>query len=321
MSVKQHEEFVRQYCKVQSWTGDEANILCPAHDDRNSSCRVNVTKGLWFCHGCHTGGGMKRLAQLLGVRYSYDTTDAAMGLMMSKIARLKEAQGNEVPSFLPESTLDAYRVVPCSYLTDPLPRGRGLTQDTIDMFDIGYDPMVECVTFPARDRHGRLLGVTKRYLSKNSPLKYRDPKGFQKAHHLFGAHLASVHESGQVVVVEGLFDCAKVWQAGHVSCAQYGSYLTVEQIKVLKRIGTVSIVLMYDNDEGGKLSRRHALGFEKKKIMGKEVTIYNPDHDLRRHFIVRIAQYPYGVTSNKMDPGGMSDMQIDRSIRQSRLVR
>lgn len=36
--------------------GNERTFCCPVHDDQNASARVNVAKGVWYCHGCGAKG-------------------------------------------------------------------------------------------------------------------------------------------------------------------------------------------------------------------------------------------------------------------------
>lgn len=38
--------------------GEETNINCPFHDDKNPSCSINKSKGLFYCHGCGARGDM-----------------------------------------------------------------------------------------------------------------------------------------------------------------------------------------------------------------------------------------------------------------------
>lgn len=261
---------------------------------------------------------MKKLARLIGIRYTYDETDSNLARLTRKLNELRRGKGEPVQTTLNESELQRYNM-PTPYWTDPPPAGRGLTQEMVDLFDLGYDPIRDCVTIPARDLHGRLLGFTRRFLDPDAPVRYKDPKGFQKGHNLFGAHLASEHESGMVVLVEGPLDAIKVWQAGFVAVAQYGSYLTVEQIRILRRMGTVVVVTFYDNDKGGRTSTSHALGYGTKTVLGKEVCTYTPEHDLRRHFIVKQVRYSRSA-SRDLDPGKMPDVQIKRSICAARTL-
>jgi DNA primase len=45
--------------------GREELGLCPLHDDRRPSLRVNPDKGVWYCHPCGTGGDVIRFIQLV----------------------------------------------------------------------------------------------------------------------------------------------------------------------------------------------------------------------------------------------------------------
>jgi 5S rRNA maturation endonuclease (ribonuclease M5) len=255
---------------------------------------------------------MKALARQLGVRYSYDRTEAAVAVMLGKLDKLKKVRKEEAPTVLPETALERY-LFPTSYWTDPMGKGgRGFTDEMVELFDLGYDPMEECAIIPIRDMYGRLLGFTRRFLDPTSPIKYKDPRGFQKGHHLFGSWLASHHESGTVVLTEGPLDAIKVWQAGFVGIAQYGSYLTEEQIRLLRRMGVVRVILMYDNDRGGKLATHYAMGFTTDK---DGVRHYEPEHDVRKFALVKVASYK---TITSKDPGSMSDQEIVRSIGAAR---
>ena len=37
-------------------SGDERDLLCPFHEDKTPSARVNLPKDLYFCHGCGAKG-------------------------------------------------------------------------------------------------------------------------------------------------------------------------------------------------------------------------------------------------------------------------
>jgi DNA primase len=44
--------------------GHEWVVLCPGHDDRNPSCRLNTTKNRWYCDVCSDGGDTIALAMI-----------------------------------------------------------------------------------------------------------------------------------------------------------------------------------------------------------------------------------------------------------------
>lgn len=307
-----HVAFVEAHFTVRGKSGVEYSVLCPVHGDQNASMRINVEKGLFICHGCGVRGGMAKLGRLVGVRYRNDVEDE-MSTFVAKLDKLKKGPKQEAPVFMPESMLRRF-AFPSTYWTDE----RDLLPATVEAFDLGFDPLDMCATIPVRDMYGRLLGITRRYVEKDAPLRYKDPKRFKKSSHLFGAWLVAQHESATVTMVEGPVDCMKVWQSGHPALAQFMSYISPEQVRILRKLGIVKVVLFYDNDKAGIKAYRQALGwsYDPTKPKGWRWE-YNPETDLRRFFIVARALYP----SKKIkDPGMMSDHDIDRSIRSARTI-
>lgn len=60
------------------------------------------------------------------------------------------------------------------------------------------------------DAHGRLVAYAGRSLDGRPP-KYRLPAGFQKSEVLFNWHRAAGLGQPTVVLVEGYFDCMKIY--------------------------------------------------------------------------------------------------------------
>lgn len=309
-----HVKFVETHFNVRNVSGEEYDVLCPLHGDRNASMRINVAKGVFFCHGCHLGGTIAKLAKLIGVKYRWDRTEEALFTLTQKLnaLRTKQTGADPTPAWLEEGYLDNF-VADTGYWSEEC----GFSDDIIQTFDLRYDIMNNAAIIPIRDIHGHLLGVTRRFLDENAMCKYKDPKGFDKKHNLFASWFAVEDPRSTVVVVEGPKDAMKVWQAGHMAVAQYGTYLTLEQIKVLKRMGTTTLIGFYDNDKGGKKSFAAMKGFVLKRHNGVERWEYKPERDLRRHFVVRRVRYG---SVNKKDPGAMSSDEINDRIARSRYV-
>lgn len=59
--------FIEQNLRNVRWHGDEATALCPFHDDHNPSFSINRRKGVWKCWAGCGSGGLKDLAERLGV--------------------------------------------------------------------------------------------------------------------------------------------------------------------------------------------------------------------------------------------------------------
>lgn len=312
-------EWVEKNFEVRATGGDEVDVLCPVHDDHSASMRINVEKGVCFCHACGVSAVLPKLAQLMGVAYSGNRAEVDVNELMRKLDRLQsQLNRRERIEFLPESELRRYDIE-TRYWTDPISKGgRGFTRETVEAFNLGYDPLNDCVTIPIRDSNGNLLGFTRRYLDPDTDRRYRDPKNFDKGRNLFGIHFANLDTSSYVVLTEGPLDAIKVWQAGHPAVAQFGSNLTSEQVRLLRRLGVVTVVLFYDNDEAGRKVTQSAFGWKRKLLRdGSSAQCYTPDSDLRRSFIVKRVSYR-GVEAH--DPGSMSDRDINRLVISAPIV-
>lgn len=305
-----NKEFVSEHFGV-TVRGSEADVCCPIHNERNASMRINVDKGVFFCNGCGAKGTLISLAKAMKVPYAGSResgTDLAM--LYSKLDKLTHGRRETpVQSFLPEGFLKKFDF-PTGYWNE-----RGLTQDTIDAFDLGFDVMAEAAVIPVRNPEGKLIGVTRRFIGTDAERKYKDPKGFVKAENLFGSWLVALDTSPTVVLTEGPMDCMKVWQAGHAAMAQYGSHCTPHQIRLMRMLGIVTVVLFYDNDGPGDKAAREALGWSTHLENGKPVQVYDPERDLSRFFIVKRVAY----TSKAKDPGELTDRAIDRMVREAEL--
>ena len=186
-----------------------------------------------------------------------------------------------------ESSLSAF-AIPNQYWQE-----RGLTQETIALFGLGYDVMNDAVTIPIRDQYGQLLGVIRRYLEDDAPLRYKYPRGFKRSCNLFASWLLDTDPGSTVVVCEGSIDAMKVRQAGFPGVAQYGSSMAPQQVELLQRSGITTVILFYDNDKAGKKATLDVTG------QGKV--------DLRDYFVVKTVHYP---SRSIKDPGMMSSAEI-----------
>ena len=107
------------------------------------------------------------------------------------------------------------------------------------------------LVIPIEDEAGRLVGYGGRSLDGSEP-RYRFPPRFSKSQLLFNLHRAAATRQSHVVVVEGFFDCLKVYQAGFRSVvALMGSSLYQRQRELLvQHFRHVS--LMLDGDAAGR---------------------------------------------------------------------
>jgi DNA primase len=120
-----------------------------------------------------------------------------------------------------------------------------------------YDRFRSRITFPIRDRRGRVLGFGARATRPDQPPKYLNSKEgelFHKSRCLFGIDLAwaGISKAGRAVVVEGYTDALALHQAGvGEAVAVMGTAITEHQVQLLS--GHVEeVVLALDADAAGQ---------------------------------------------------------------------
>jgi DNA primase len=120
-----------------------------------------------------------------------------------------------------------------------------------------YDRFRSRITFPIRDRRGRVLGFGARATRPDQPPKYLNSKEgelFHKSRCLFGIDLAwgAISKAGRAVVVEGYTDTLALHGAGITEAvAIMGTSITERQVEMLS--GHVEeVVLALDADAAGQ---------------------------------------------------------------------
>ncbi len=122
-----------------------------------------------------------------------------------------------------------------------------------------YDRFRKRITFPIRSADGALIAFGGRVLGDGEPKYLNSPESpiFQKRSTLFSMDRAArpASDSGELVVVEGYFDCLSLQRVGLTNTvATLGTALTPEHARVLRRrLGHDGrAVLCYDADPAGR---------------------------------------------------------------------
>jgi len=256
---------------------EEVAGLCPLHKDSHPSFYVNRRKQVFYCHGCGTGGGLRKLMGLLGAPLSLphdraQLLEAVYGFYANRLARFEQARaylhkrGIHDPAVIGRMRI-GYTPGAClrAYL-----EGLGYRRETLcecGLIDTrGRDVFFRCLTFPlerAANLYGRSIA--------GSICRHRFLPGSKGG--LYGWAQALAFPA--VVVVEGLFDVAALWQAGFPNAvAALGSHLNNGQIAELCRFGQRMVYICFDADRNGSGQRaahrlsvqlRHA-GIEARRV-------------------------------------------------------
>lgn len=244
-------------------TGGELRGQCPLpeHSSRESrnSFSVNTARNVWCCQSqscIHARDGELggTVLDLVARLERCSIREAA--------ARLTEWFGTSEVAHVPTQHVSAPQTnLPLRFQltgldhSHPYLEGRGLTPTTARALGIGYyggpGMMQGRVVIPVHNKAYQLVAYAGRSIHAEEP-KYRFPPGFHKSQELFLFHRAKNSGNDTVVVVEGFFDAAKVWQAGHRNVvALMGSSLSDRQAGLLHQHFR-SAVLMLDGDAAGQ---------------------------------------------------------------------
>lgn len=278
--------FLERHLIIGVRTGDEWMCTCPFHEETHPSMSVNVAKGVFVCFACGAKGHVNRIAQHLGVE-GFGITASDEVALASQITRALDVfdQSQRSVQVMPTVALEPFY----------LDRGlwywvgeRGLSEDTVVGFGLGFDLIENAAVVPMHDIVGNLLAVSRRYID-HSEYRWKYPRArYKKSHNLYLGHECWHQET--IVVTEGQVDALKVWDAGFPAVALCGSSVSVQQVELLRRLAPERIVSMFDNDDAGR--RGHA--------QLREMVTWDR---------VRRAQY------SSPDPGSASVEEIEESVQ------
>jgi DNA primase len=251
----------RGWKKLRDNGGDEVLGLCPLHRESVPSFYVNRRKQVFYCHGCDRGGGLARLIQLLEVRPVPSEEFFTPEHLLEQTYRFYQrqlARSETARAFLAGRGIHDPEVIqrmrigyaPGACLRGYLTR-RGYSHHAMLLRGLvdfgGRDCIFRCLTFPL-EQCGNLYG---RSLT-NGLCRHRFLPGSKGG--LYGWSQALTFP--RVMVVEGLFDVAALWQAGFPhTVAVLGSHLNDQQLTELCQAGERLPYICFDADRNGSGQR------------------------------------------------------------------
>jgi DNA primase len=269
--------------------------LCPLHSDHKPSFLVDSGKSLFYCYGCGRGGDVIRFAEL----YHQVKFPQALALLhqwrglapmlhqATEFYRIQLHRHGEAVAYLHQRGLRSPELIEhmrigyapggClrAWLTQlgyPL---QALRQAGL-VTAVGYDAYTHRLVFPLE---GNLYG---RSLSASAP-----PHCFLPGAKGGLYEWERIRRYPEVILVEGLFDYAVLWQAGfHQVTCSLGNRLNARQFQQLCD-GTRTVYLSFDADANGsgqQASERLAPRLRARGITARRIVL--PDgHDPNSFFV------------------------------------
>lgn len=243
------------YLKDIKSSGDNIAITCPFHKEGNEkhpSCFVYAVKDNaevpYGYYKCFTCGSQGPLYDLVAYCFNWSTVDAKQWLIDNFSRTLTESSFSlpeislEKPKtiYLDESMLNEYAYY------HPYMFKRGLTEEVIRKFKVGWNQKLDTITFPIWDENNNLLGITERNISSKY---FHIPENIGKPVYLL--NFIKKEHITEVYVCESQIDALYLWSLGFPSIALLGTG-TKKQYEILKKSGIRVYHLALDGDMAGR---------------------------------------------------------------------
>ena len=315
--------YVRLQKKGSSYFG-----LCPFHNEKSPSFSVSREKQMYYCFGCGAGGNvytflmeyenftfqeaLKYLADRAGVKlpepeYSREAKEKAgrkavileinKKAAMYYYAQLKSPRGEKAYTYLTgrgltDDTIKAFGLGYSSIYSDDLYkylRNEGYSEDMIRQAGLintdekkgVYDKFWNRVIFPIMDVNSRVIGFGGRVMGDAKPKYLNSPETevFDKSRNLYGLNRARTSRKPYFLLCEGYMDVISLHQAGFTNAvASLGTALTPGHASLIRRY-VKEVYLTYDSDEAGTRAALRAVPILRDAGISAKVVRMDPYKD------------------------------------------
>ena len=350
-------DVISGYVKLQK-KGSSYFGLCPFHNEKSPSFSVSRGKQMYYCFGCGAGGNVftfimeyenysfveafKMLAERAGVNipeveYSKEAKERAdlkaTLLEINKLAakyfyaQLKTEQGKLAHTYLTgrglsEETItafglgysnkysnDLYRYLKTKGYKDELLVKAGLI--SVDERHGAHDKFWNRVMFPIMDVNNRVIGFGGRVMGDAKPKYLNSPETevFDKSRNLYGLNRARTSRKPYFLICEGYMDVISLHQAGFTNAvASLGTALTTGHASLIKRYVN-EVYLTYDSDEAGTRAALRAMPILKEAGITAKIIRMEPYKD-PDEFIKNLGTEAFEERINKARNGFLFSLEI-----------
>lgn len=243
------------------WRGvkmkEDNMIACsPFRDERHPSFSVHLESGLWIDFGgdddeWKKGNFVKLIAYLENITYTEaeDLLLDAYGIVVDDVEELHLSMDLK-PAEANTRTYSREELKPFLFRYRPYLLRRGITDEIMKKFVVGYDKEQEAVAFFWQDADtGRVVNI--KFRKTASKVFYYMPDGQPIKNHVFGLYHVKKDGHKRVFIVESEIDALYLWSNGIPAVALGGSSLSPEQKRAILLSGVEDIIIATDNDKAG----------------------------------------------------------------------
>jgi DNA primase len=304
--------------------GQNYKGLCPFHPEKTPSFMVSPDKQIFHCFGCGVGGNLvnfvmkyenlsfietvRLLAKKAGISLKEQRSPGGNEGLRERLLEIHAAAAGHFAENLKKSkTASAYL------------RERGLTEETIRIFSLGYalrewnnlsnylkekgfsdsvvvrsgviskgekgiyDTFRNRIMFPIHDVRGGIIAFGGRVMDDSQPKYLNSPESplFRKGETLYGLNLAreGIRKTGYSVIGEGYLDVIMCHQCGFNNAV--APLGTALTAGHLRKLGrfTKKAVLVFDGDAAGQSAARRALPILLGEGFSAKILLLPPDDD------------------------------------------
>jgi DNA primase len=275
--------------------GDNIQTNCPFHkngQERKPSFGVNGEIDKCHCFACGWAGTIEEMiSELYGYqddgkfgkrwlikRFNTVEIETRPNIMEGfnernnrlndrNINRLDNLNNNPIDNtYISDEELDKYRYI------HPYMYERGLTDEIIERFDIGYDKARNEITFPVADLYGTVRFIASRSVKNKF---FRLPKGEDKPIYQGYRFTSGVYRTAYIT--ESFLNCLTCWKYDKPAMAMIGTG-NQKQYEILNKLPVREYILAFDPDEAG----RKATERFRKNVHGKIIKelVYQDNRDI-----------------------------------------
>lgn len=311
-------DLISEYLPLKK-AGVNFKAPCPFHQEKTPSFMVSPERGIFHCFGCGKGGDhFKFLMEKEGMDFSDSleflakkagvTLKRKKSVEKDKRSRLFEVNQKSAQFYNYLLTKHKLGKPALDYLYT-----RGLTDKTIEEFNLGYAPnsweelcrflkkrgfttdeIVEAglavpskkggydrfrgrIMFPLVDIKGQIIGFAGRILGEGEPKYINTPQTviFDKSHFLFGLHLSKgeIRIKNRAILTEGEMDMILSYQSGVKNVVASKGTALTSGQIELIKKYTDTILLCFDMDLAGDSASRR--GIEMADAAGFNIKVIN----------------------------------------------